>query len=189
MPAKGLQLLAFVAAATVAGASFAQEQPRDLLGGALDLKETILSPTPLGPPSEFKPPPAAAEKPEAAPAVTETEAPPPEAKSETIAQGKITGDKSRRKITRQEPRGKIASGESRRQATGKEPRRKITSNEPRRRTARDEPRRKPAVAARKPRPDPLESYARDTRPQIWPCVGDGICSWTPPWWWPSQPWR
>ena len=42
------------------------------------------------------------------------------------------------------------------------------------------PRQKSTVAARKPRPNPLNSYATDTRRQIWPCKAGsgGICAWT-----------
>lgn len=39
------------------------------------------------------------------------------------------------------------------------------------------PRQKTAVAARKPKSNPLDSYARDTRRQNWPCTGGGICAW------------
>jgi hypothetical protein len=42
------------------------------------------------------------------------------------------------------------------------------------------PRQKTAVAARKPKSNPLDSYARDTRRQNWPCTGGGICAWTQP---------
>src|SRR5262245_35037083 len=42
------------------------------------------------------------------------------------------------------------------------------------------PRPKSAVALRKPRASPLESYARDARRQTWPCAGSGICAWTQP---------
>ena len=40
------------------------------------------------------------------------------------------------------------------------------------------PRQKSAVAARKPKANPLNSYARDARRQTWPCAGGGICAWT-----------
>ena len=39
------------------------------------------------------------------------------------------------------------------------------------------PRQKTAVAARKPKSNPLDSYARESRRQTWPCVGEGICAW------------
>ena len=42
------------------------------------------------------------------------------------------------------------------------------------------PRQKTAVAARKPKSNPLDSYARDVRRQAWPCTGGGICAWTQP---------
>ena len=42
------------------------------------------------------------------------------------------------------------------------------------------PRQKAAVAARKPRAAPLDSYARDAQRQTWPCTGGGICAWTRP---------
>jgi hypothetical protein len=49
-----------------------------------------------------------------------------------------------------------------------------------RKIASSKPRQKSAVAARKPRSNPLESYATDTRRQTWPCTGggSGICAWT-----------
>lgn len=122
MPVKRLQLLPFVVAVFATAAS-AQEQPRSMLGGSFDLKSAILSPTPLGPPSQFEPP-AVAAKSEAAPTV---------AKSDVAA-----------------------------------PRKTVSSK----------PRQKPAVAARKPKSNPLDSYARDTRRQSWPCTGGGgICTW------------
>jgi hypothetical protein len=134
MSVKGLQLLPFVFA-VVATAASAQEQPRSMLGGSFDLKGAMLSPTPLGPPSQFEPTPVAAPpvaaKPEAAPIV---------AKSEVPAA------------------------------------RKTVSSKPR--TVSSKPRQKAAVAARKPKSNPLDSYARDTRRQSWPCTGGGgICAW------------
>lgn len=33
------------------------------------------------------------------------------------------------------------------------------------------------AAVRKPKTNPLDSYARDNRKQAWPCKGDGICAW------------
>lgn len=40
------------------------------------------------------------------------------------------------------------------------------------------PQQKLATPAKKPKSNPLDSYARDQRRQVWPCVGDGICAWT-----------
>ncbi len=145
MPVKGLQLLPFVVAVLATAAS-AQEQPRSMLGGSFDLKGAILSPTPLGPPSQFEPPPVAAE-PEAAPPVA---APPPVAAKPEAAPA-------------------VAKSEV------PAPRKTVSSK----------PRQKAAVAARKPKSNPLDSYARDTRrsyardtrPQSWPCTGGGICAW------------
>ena len=42
-----------------------------------------------------------------------------------------------------------------------------------RKTANSKPRQKPAVAARKPKSNPLDSFARDTGRQSWPCTGGG----------------
>ena len=54
MPVKGLLKLSFIAASMVASATaFAQEQPRSMLGD-FDLKSVVLSPAPLGPPSQFE---------------------------------------------------------------------------------------------------------------------------------------
>ena len=47
-----------------------------------------------------------------------------------------------------------------------------------RKTASRKPRQKSAVAARRPRSSPLDSYATDTRRQTWPCSGGGICAWS-----------
>jgi hypothetical protein len=49
-----------------------------------------------------------------------------------------------------------------------------------RKTVSSKPRQKAAAAARKPRASPLDSYARDSRRQTWPCTGGGICAWTQP---------
>lgn len=118
---KELLLLPFVALSMVASASsFAEEQPRSMLGG-FDLKSAVLSPAPLGPPTQFVAP------------NTQSVAPP------AVAQ-----------------QGAVAS-------------RRIVSSKPRQRTA---------VAARKPKSNPLDSYAREpSRRQTWPCVGEGICAW------------
>jgi hypothetical protein len=127
-----LELSFLTAAMVISAASFAQEQPRKMLGGSFDLKAAVLDPAPLGPPSQFVPPPAAASA--ASPAVTAEPAKPTVAASETSA-----------------------------------PRRTVSSK----------PRQKSAVAARKPpRPNPLNSYATDTRRQTWPCSGGGICAWS-----------
>ena len=72
---KRLLKLSFLTAALLAGAiSFAQSQPQGMIGGAFDLKSAILSPAPLGPPSQFEPP-AAAAKPVANPTATTCGAP------------------------------------------------------------------------------------------------------------------
>src|SRR5688572_9610492 len=120
MPVKGLKLLPFIALATIASASsFAEEQPRSMLG-ASDLKGIVLSPKPLGPPAQFE----QVAKPVAAPAVATTQ---------PAAPSRIT---------------------------------------------RTPPRQKAAVAARKPKAAPRDSYARDVQRQTWPCAGGGTCAWT-----------
>lgn len=127
-----LTLLFLTAAMVISAASFAQEQPRSMLGGTFDLKAAVLNPAPLGPPSQFEPPPAVTSA--AGPAVAaKPDAKPTVAASETSAP---------------------------------------------RKTASSKPRQKSAVAARKPRPSPLDSYATDTRRQTWPCSGGGICAWS-----------
>jgi hypothetical protein len=118
MSVKELLLLPFVALSMIASASsFAEEQPRSMLG-SFDLKSAILSPSPLGPPSQF---------------VSPQVVPPP-----AVATAKIAAP------------------------------RRIVSRKPRQKTA---------VAARKPKSNPLDSYARESRRQTWPCVGEGICAW------------
>ena len=50
-----------------------------------------------------------------------------------------------------------------------------------RKVVSSKPRQKSAVAERKPRSNPLNSYATDSRRQTWPCKGgsgSGICAWT-----------
>jgi hypothetical protein len=49
-----------------------------------------------------------------------------------------------------------------------------------RKVVSSKPRQKSAVAARKPRSNPLNSYATDTGRQTWPCKAGsgGICAWT-----------
>ena len=138
MPVKGLRLLPFVVATVFAGASFAQEQRPSMLDSSFDLKRAILSPTPLGPPSQFEPPAAA--KPATAPSMA----------------------------AKPEPKPSVAKSEA------ASPRKTVSSK----------PRQKPAVAARKSKSNPLDSYARDarrqTRQQTWPCTGGGICAWIQP---------
>jgi hypothetical protein len=72
-----LKLSFFTVAMVISAASFAQEQPRKMLGGSFDLKAAVLDPTPLGPPSQFEAPPAAStavtEEPEAKPTVAASE--------------------------------------------------------------------------------------------------------------------
>lgn len=130
-----LPKLLFLIAAMVTGAtSFAQAQPQSMIGGLFDLKAAVLSPAPLGPPSQFQPNVATAK-----PWIVQTESAASATKSPAAASETST------------PR-KIASSK---------------------------PRHKPPVAARKPRTNPLESYATDTRRQTWPCSGGGgICAWT-----------
>jgi hypothetical protein len=41
-------------------------------------------------------------------------------------------------------------------------------------------RSKTAIAARKAKRSPLNSFARDVQRQTWPCTGGGICGWTQP---------
>jgi hypothetical protein len=134
---KGLRLLPFVAVAMFTGASFAQDQNqfRGMLGNSFDLKGAVLSPAPIGPPSQFETPAAAAK-----PALAKTEPAP------TVAKPTVTKSAA------------IA------------PRKTVSSK----------PRQKTAVAARKPKSNPLDSYARDVRRQSWPCTGGGICAWTQP---------
>lgn len=93
MPVKGLQLLPFVVALTAAGAAFAQDQPRSMLDRSFDLKRAILSPAPLGPPSQLEPPAVAA-----APATTaSTDAKPAVAASEAATPRKLVSSKPRQK--------------------------------------------------------------------------------------------
>jgi hypothetical protein len=154
MPVKGLQLFAFVVATLVSSAAFAEEPPRRMIGGDVDLKDAVLSPAPFGPPSQFAPPPSAA-KPEAAPA---TAAKPEDAPTTPKPEAAPT--------TAAKPETAPAVAKSKPAAP--------------RRSASSKPRQKPAVAKRKPKADPLDSYARDTRRQVWPCTGGGICNWTQP---------
>jgi hypothetical protein len=142
MPVKGLLKLLFLAASMIASASsFAQEQPRSMLGN-FDLKSVVLSPAPLGPPSHFEPSAVAAK---------------PEAKVDTES----------------ETTSAVAAKPDPKPTTAK-------SEASPRKLASSKPRQKSAVAARKPKADPLDSYARDVYRQTWPCTGGGICAWTQP---------
>jgi hypothetical protein len=51
---------------------------------------------------------------------------------------------------------------------------------PQKKTASTRSRQKATVAAKKPRTNPLNSFARDVQRQTWPCIGGGICGWTQP---------
>jgi hypothetical protein len=91
-----LKLSFLTAAMVVSAASFAQEQPRSMLGDSFDLKAAVLSPAPLGPPSQFQPPPAAASA--TSPAVTPTsEAKPAAAASQASAPRRTVSSKPRQK--------------------------------------------------------------------------------------------
>jgi outer membrane biosynthesis protein TonB len=148
MPAKGLLRLSFLAVSMVASASsFAQEQPRSMLGN-FDLKSVVLSPVPLGPPSQFEPSAVAAE---------------PETKPETTPTAAAEPDKEPAVAPKPDRKPIVAKSEA--------APRKVTSSKPR---------QKSAVAARKPKANPLDSYARDAGRQTWPCTGGGICAWTQP---------
>lgn len=89
-----LKLSFFTAAMVVSAASFAQEQPRKMLGGSVDLKAAVLDPAPFGPPSQFEPPVAA---PAAGAAVTTEHAKPAIAASETRAPRRTVSSKPRQK--------------------------------------------------------------------------------------------
>lgn len=140
MPMKGLLKSSFLIAGALVGAiSFAHAQTRSMLDGTFNLKAAILSPAPLGPPSQFEP---RAAIPEPEPALTA--APASKAAEATLERA------APHEIAARKPH-KIASSR---------------------------PRQKSAVATRKPRSNPLESYATDTRRQTWPCTGGGgICAW------------
>lgn len=127
MPTKGLLPFTFVAAVALTSVAAAQTPVHDTFFGAFDLKSAVLSPVPLGPPSQFEPKAEArsVEKPQAEPAQTQPSRP------------------------------------------------AVASHKPK-------PQQKLAAPARKPKSNPLDSYARDQRRQVWPCVGDGICAWTRP---------
>jgi hypothetical protein len=129
MPTKGLLPLVFIAGVALTSVAFAQAPAHDTFFGAFDLKRAVLSPVPLGPPSQFEPrtseAPQKADQPQA------------------------------ERIQAEQPRPANVS-----------------------RTPKQQ--QKLAAPTRKPRSNPLDSYARDPRGQVWPCVGDGICAWTQP---------
>lgn len=153
MPVKGLLKLSFFAAALSIGtAAVAQEKPRSMLGD-FDLKSVILSPQPLGPPSQFEPKAAAKPDPDLA------------AKPEPTAPNIAAKPEARRTVA-EKPAPKRTTAKP-----DVSPPRKMTSSKPR---------QKSAVAARKPKASPLESFARDSGRQTWPCVGGGICNWAQP---------
>jgi hypothetical protein len=148
MPVKGLLRLSFLAASMVVStSSFAQDEPRSMLGN-FDLKSVVLSPVPLGPPSQFEPSAVVAR---------------PETKPETTSTVAAELDKEHAIAAKPDRNPAVAK-------SGASPRKLVNSK----------PRQKSAVAARKPKADPLDSYARDARRQTWPCTGGGICAWTTP---------
>ena len=129
MPAKGLLPLTFVAVVALTNVAVAQAPAHDTFFGAFDLKSAVLSPVPLGPPSQFEPrtseAPQKADKPQAE---------------------RIPVEPTRPASASRKPK----------------------------------PQQKLAAPTPRPKSNPLDSYARDPRRQVWPCVGDGICAWTRP---------
>lgn len=92
MPVKRLLILPFIAiAALTSAASFAQEQPRGMLGD-VDLKSRVLSPVPLGPPSHFESA-AGVAKPEAAAKPQAT------ARTEPVTPRRVASSKPRQRTT------------------------------------------------------------------------------------------
>lgn len=127
MPTKGLLPLVFVAGVALTSVAFAQTPAHDTFFGAFDLKRAVLSPVPLGPPSQFEP------------------------RTSEVPQ-KVDQPQAER----------------------------TQAEQPRPASASRKPQQKLAAPTRKPRSNPLDSYARDQRRQAWPCVGGGICAWTQP---------
>lgn len=74
MPTKGLLPLTFAAAVAFTTIAAAQTPAHDTFFGAFDLKSAVLSPVPLGPPSQFEPKAEtrSAEKPQAERAQTQS---------------------------------------------------------------------------------------------------------------------
>ena len=157
MPVKALLKLLFLAAAIlVSASSFAQDHPRSMLGD-FDLKSVILSPAPLGPPSQFEPSTSAAAKAETQPPVAAETQPATAAASDT--KPAVAAKRQRRPVL---AKSEVASP---------------------RKMASSKPRQKSTVAAPKPKANPLSAYARDVRRQTWPCTGTaggGICAWSQP---------
>lgn len=101
MPVKGLLKLLFTVSLLVSAAvASAQGQPRSMLGD-FDLKSAVLSPAPLGPPSQFEPRPTAA--PEAAKQATREAA-----KPATAAKRAIAASEKPRKVVNSKPHPKSA---------------------------------------------------------------------------------
>lgn len=104
MPVKGLLQLSFVAALLASGTAPAQTAERSMLGD-FDLKSAVLSPAPLGPPSQFVPP-AAADKPvlAARPDAKRTIVAKPDAKPD--ARPSVAASQAPRKTASSRPRQK-----------------------------------------------------------------------------------
>ncbi len=110
------------------GPSIADEyRPGELLG--LDLSKAVLSPKPLGPPTQFAPVPIEARADRAKPA--------PSARAARVKSGKAHAARQHAEKPRRAARTKVA----------------------------------------RPRGNPLDAQALDTRIQTWPCKSGGICNW------------
>lgn len=181
MPVKGLQLLPFVVVVLLTGPAASDEAPRRMIGGEIDLRSAVLSPKPFGPPSQFEPRTSATADP-SKPAVAKSEPANDKprsgaAKSETAASEAAKPAAAKPESAKSDiAKSDIAKSES----AKSEGAAKSKARAPRK-TVDRKPRQKPAVATRKPRTNPLDSYARDDRRQVWPCRGGGgICNWIQP---------
>jgi hypothetical protein len=142
-----------------AGSTPADEyRPDEFLG--LDLSEAVLSPKPLGPPTEF------------APVAVEARAE-PKADRKVLVRTTRVVPKHVVRITRVEPKHVVRTARV-------VPKHDVIAAKPRL-AAHHVVAAKPRVAAptRLARRDgnPLDARAMDTRVQVWPCRSGGICDW------------
>ena len=172
MPVKGLQLLPFVVAVLLTGPAVAQETPHRMIGGNVDLRSAVLSPKPFGPPSQFEPPTSAARADAPRPDVATSEP----AKAEPVKSETAQSEGAKSQPAKSE--AKSESSKSEMAKSGSDPKEARSKASTPRKTVDRKPRQKPAVARRKSKANPLDSYARDDRRQVWPCTGGGgICNW------------
>jgi hypothetical protein len=151
MVLKGVFAAVFCAAILAAGSSRADEyRPDEVL--TLDLKKAVLSPKPLGPPTQFEPMRVEAKT---------------DAQSKAMPVAAAPAHDAVPKAVNTEPKAtpKIRVGHVR--------------SEKRHSIVHAKPATAPTKLVRR-QTNPLDAQASDTRIQVWPCRSGGICNWQRP---------